>query len=134
MPDGGPEAEAGDAIPDLLGDDPGSAYDQTIADYREAIGRPGAAERMVTLPFGEVPGEVAMDLAAVDLLIHCWDLARATGQSYSPSPAFVDAAAAFTQVSIPPEARDGDAFAAEVPAPRGASALERLIAYTGRRP
>ena len=40
----------------------------------------------------------------------------------------------FAQMSVPPEARDGDAFAAEVPAPRGASALERLIALTGRQP
>ena len=127
-------SEASDAMPDLLGDDPAGAFEQTIADYRDAIGRPDAAERMVTLPFGEMPGQVAMNIAAVDLLIHCWDLARATGQTFTPSAEFVDAAEAFAHVSIPPEARDGDAFAIAVPAPRGASALERLIAFTGRQP
>jgi uncharacterized protein (TIGR03086 family) len=126
--------DASGAMPDLLGDEPAGAFDETIADYRDAIARPGVADRMVTLPFGTMPGQVAMDIAAVDLLIHCWDLARATGQTFRPSPEFVDAAEAFAHVSIPPEARDGDAFAAQVPAPRGASALERLIAFTGRQP
>jgi hypothetical protein len=32
-----------------------------------------------------------------------------------PSPEFVDAAEAFAHGPIPPEARDGDAFAAQVP-------------------
>jgi uncharacterized protein (TIGR03086 family) len=134
MPEGATEAEVTAAMPDLLGDDPAGAFASAIADYRDAIGRPGAADQMVTLPFDRLPGQVAMDIAAVDLLVHSWDLARATGQEYKPSPDLVEAADAFARTAIPPQARDGDAFAAEVPAPAGASPLERLIAFTGRQP
>ncbi len=128
------EAQAVAAMPDFVGADPAGAFDDAIADYREAISRPGAADRLVTLPFAALPGQVAMDVAAVDLLVHSWDLARATGRSFSPSPALVDAADSFARAFITPEARDGDSFAAEIPAPAGASPLERLIAFTGRQP
>lgn len=129
-PTGFPEGDP----PDLVGDDPASAWDDTVADFGAAIRSDGAMERMIPLPFGELPGSVVLELSVFDLLVHSWDLATATGQTFSPPEALVVEAAAFARQAIPPEARDGDTFAAEVDAPPGASALQRLVAFTGRQP
>ncbi|MCE0448265.1 TIGR03086 family metal-binding protein [Streptomyces tricolor] len=40
----------------------------------------------------DLPGAVAGAVVADELVIHGWDLARATGQDYAPDPAALDAA------------------------------------------
>lgn len=48
---------------------------------RTAWSEAGALERMCDFPFlGRAPGGVVLGVHATDLLIHGWDLARATGQ------------------------------------------------------
>src|SRR5690349_7642333 len=68
--------------------DPGwrSVLPQRLDDLVRAGREPGAWEGMteaggVTMP-GEVTGVVALD----ELVLHGWDLARATGQSYTSDP------------------------------------------------
>ena len=46
----------------------------------EAFAAPGALQRVVALPIGEVPAEVALGMALTDAVVHGWDLAAATGQ------------------------------------------------------
>lgn len=121
-------------MPDLLGDDPQTAWKGAIADFDAAVKAPGAMERTVPLPFGQLPAPVALDVAALDLTTHCWDLAQATGQRFAPSDALVEEAAAAARMLISPEARDGDTFAAEVPVAADAPALDRLVAFLGRQP
>jgi Mycothiol maleylpyruvate isomerase N-terminal domain len=41
--------------------------------------RPGALQRVVALPIGEVPAEVALGMALTDAVVHGWDLAADTG-------------------------------------------------------
>jgi uncharacterized protein (TIGR03086 family) len=65
--------------------------------------------------------------------VHGWDLAVATGQTYEPTDELVAEADAFARQAISPAMRDGDTFAAAVEAPPGASTIERLAAFTGRR-
>ncbi|MCZ7529021.1 MAG: TIGR03086 family metal-binding protein [Acidimicrobiia bacterium] len=86
------EVDADDETPDLLGDDPAAALAGMIADFEASAGSPGAMERDVVLPFGTLPAQVALDLVKFDLLIHAWDLARATGQPFDPPAEVVDSA------------------------------------------
>ena len=48
-------------------------------DLLDAVKSPGAIERTISAPIGEMPGEVFARFVAFDGLIHGWDLATATG-------------------------------------------------------
>jgi uncharacterized protein (TIGR03086 family) len=120
-PDAGPDADVRAAFPGAM------------AALQSAINSPAALERTIAAPFGEVPGETFARFVAMDGLVHGWDLAMATGQSYAPSPGVIGAVDAFTRVALTDALRDGDTFADAVEPPAGASALERLVAFTGRR-
>lgn len=96
-----------------------------------AIRAPGAFERSVPWPLGELPGEDMARYVVLDGLVHGWDLSAATGQSYDPPTVLVAAADDFARATID-RYRDGDAFADPVEAPADASPIERLAAYTGR--
>lgn len=117
---------------DLTGDDAFATFRDALEALLAAVKAPGAFDRTVVAPFGEVPGAVIAQFLTLDGMVHAWDLARATGQRYEPSEDLAGEVLAFAHQAIAPEARDGDTFAAEVPAPEGASNLERLVAFTGR--
>lgn len=82
------------------------------------------------------PAEVLGGVAAAELVLHGWDLARATDQPFAADPDAVAATLGFTAVISAPgmeEAR-GSAFAAPVAVPDDASDLERALAQSGRDP
>ena len=115
----------------MLGDDPAAAWARVIADFQTSADAPGAMERDVVLPFATLPAQVALDVAKFDLLVHGWDIARATGQPFDP-PADIVANARATAGMIVDGARDGDTFADAVDAPAGASPIDDLAAFCGR--
>ena len=115
--------------PDLS--DPLASFGPALGDLLAAVAEPGALARTVAAPFGEVDGETFARFIALDGLVHGWDLARATGQPYSPPDDVVAEATTFARATLDP-LRDGTTFAAEVVAPAGATPIERLAAYTGR--
>lgn len=119
--------------PEMLGDDPGIVYDKVMSDLLAAAREPGALDRVLRVPFGDVPAPVLLQFIAFDLIMHSWDLATATGQQYSPPDELVAAADAFARQAIAPEWRDGDTFAAEVEPAASATPLERLVAFSGRQ-
>jgi uncharacterized protein (TIGR03086 family) len=98
-----------------------------------AIRSPGALDRAVAAPFGEMPGDAFARFVVLDGLVHGWDLATATQQTYEPSAALVAAVNAFAHRAIAPAMRDGDTFADALEAPAGATSMERLASFTGRR-
>ena len=126
----GEAAEEYDGV-DVLGDDPAAAWARVIADFEASADAPGAMERDVVLPFATLPAQVALDVAKFDLLVHGWDIARATGQSFDP-PADVVANGQATAEMIVGGARDGDTFKDAVDAPAGASPIDQLAAFCGR--
>jgi uncharacterized protein (TIGR03086 family) len=119
------------ADPDL--DDVLGGFGPALQGLGAAIGAPGALDRTVAAPFGDLSGETFARFVVLDGLVHGWDLATATGQPYEPSTELVAAAQAFAEQALDP-LRDGQTFAAAVEPAAGASPIERLAAYTGRRP
>jgi uncharacterized protein (TIGR03086 family) len=119
------------AMPDMLGDDAVGAWDRVVADFREAVSAPGAMDREVVLPFATLPAQVALDIATFDLLVHAWDLAQATGQSFDP-PDDVVAGGRQVAETVVDGLRDGDTFRDAVDAGPGTSAMDELAAFCGR--
>jgi uncharacterized protein (TIGR03086 family) len=124
----------GDPIPEppAAGNDL-AALRKALDDLNAALKTPGAMERTLVAPFGEVPGAAIASFLTLDGMVHTWDLATATGQRYEPSEELAAEVLAFARQAIAPEMRDGNTFCAEVTVPEGASNLERLVAFTGRR-
>jgi uncharacterized protein (TIGR03086 family) len=115
--------------PDL--DDVLGAFGPTLTTLAEAIHAPGALDRTIAAPFGEVTGEAFARFVVLDGLVHGWDMATATGQAYDPPAALVSAATEFARGALDP-LRDGTTFADATEPPAGATPLEALVAYTGR--
>ena len=123
VPDGG--------MPDMLGEDATGAWDKVIAEFESAVSQPGAMDNEVVLPFATLPAQVALDIASFDLLVHAWDLAQATGQSFDP-PDDVVAGGRQVAEALVGGLRDGDTFADAAAAGDGASSIEQLAAFCGR--
>ena len=120
----------GEALPDDLV----QAFPGAMDDLEAAIASPGALERTIAAPFGEVSGETFARFVAMDGLVHGWDIATATGQAYDPPADVVADVDAFARMALTDDLRDGDTFAAAVEPPTDASPIVRLVAFTGRRP
>jgi len=118
-----PPADTGDVL---------LSFGPVLTDLVTAIGEPGALDRTVQAPFGAVPGETFARFVVLDGLVHGWDLATATGQAYEPPEALVAEVYDFA-VGALESLRDGETFAQPVAPPAGASPIERLAAFTGRR-
>ena len=111
---------------------PAAEFTDTMDQLLAAVRSPGALDRTIPSPLGEVSGDTFARFVAFDALIHGWDLANATGQAWSPSDELVTAVEAFARQAVAPEMRNGQTFKAAVRAPEGASPLERLVAFSGR--
>jgi uncharacterized protein (TIGR03086 family) len=84
----------------------------------------------------EMPAEVAGAVAADELVVHAWDLARATGQELSADPAALEASLGFlTQFQVPGKVVEpGAVFGTVVETGDDASLLDRVIGFSGRDP
>jgi len=83
----------------------------------------------------DLPGEVAGRVAANEVVVHGWDLARATGHDYTCEPGVLQAAYEFVQQAVAqnPDGSEG-LFGRPVSVPDDAPLLDRLIGLTGRDP
>jgi uncharacterized protein (TIGR03086 family) len=120
---------------DPVGDDPAAAYAAVTADTYAAWQEPGALDGMVTLPIGvEVPATVAAGISFFDVLVHGWDLAKATGQDATLDPALAEAAIAVTAGLVTDDIRGVVGFGPAVEVAADASPTDRLVAFLGRQP
>ncbi len=113
--------------------DPIAGVQSALADLAESITAPGALDRTIAAPFGEIDGETFARFVVLDGLVHGWDLATATGQAYDPPSDLVAAVEAFARQALDP-LRDGQTFKPAVQPAADATPIERLAAYTGRQP
>jgi uncharacterized protein (TIGR03086 family) len=129
---GEPLPDMSGPVPDMVGPDPAASAHAARTDFDAALAEPGVMDLTVHLPIGSVPAPVGLQIATFDVLVHCWDLATATGQQFDPPADLVANAQNYAQQLLPPAARDGDTFKTEVIPPASASPLAKLAAYTGR--
>ena len=77
-------------------------------------------------------GVMLLTVHLAELLIHGWDLARATGQQPQFGEPILDVVEPFGKALMPTERPDGMGFAPAAEAPDDASRLDRLAAFYGR--
>ena len=128
------EVLSGEAPDDLVGSDHRASFHAALDSFGSALAATDDLERELTLPFGTMPAAAALQLLSGDLLVHCWDLATATGQPFDPPEDFVGSALAFFPVAIPADNRSPETFGPVVAVPEGSSAITRLLGYSGRTP
>ncbi|MFP5372671.1 MAG: TIGR03086 family protein, partial [Actinomycetes bacterium] len=83
-----------------------------------------------------MPGEVAGIVALNEVIVHGWDIARATGQPYEADAEHVEVCIS-TMGPQPGEERpvgDSVAFGRPVDVPVDAPPIDRLVAVLGRDP
>ena len=102
-----------------------AADDQWLDAYRESAAAVAAAwqdrallEKPAVLPFGEVPGAVALGIHTVEAIVHGWDLATATGQPAAIDPELCAVAWKHAQLVDDSLRGPGRAFGAARPCPR----------------
>ena len=133
-------AAAGE-VPDQ---DPGAAVagPDSAARFRAAADRMIDAwqslgtDRTVQLgPGRELPAAMLVTMTATEYLTHGWDLATGAALPVPYSPDEAEETLRRTQQTLRPEFRGaGKAFAAVVPVPDDAPAIDRFIGFVGRRP
>ncbi|HEU0022615.1 MAG TPA: TIGR03086 family metal-binding protein [Dehalococcoidia bacterium] len=109
------------------------AFDAATAKALTAAKAPGALAKQCKTPVGEMTGGQFMMMVAGDLCVHAWDLAKATGQDTKLDPKLAEVShAVFSPMAQ--FARQAGAFGPEVKVPANASAQDKLLAMTGRKP
>lgn len=103
--------------------------DALVAAWRDPDARAG----MTAVGGVELPGAVAAVVALDELVLHGWDLARATGQPYSVDGASAAACLGWVREMARPEGVPG-LFGPPVPVPPDAPVLDRLLGVSGRDP
>ncbi len=88
---------------------------------------------IVTVPWGQIPGAIAMAVYTAEVMTHTWDLATALGVAVDWDEDVAAAALATVQFGLPASARGDDVpFGAVVPTADDAPSIVKLAAWMGR--
>ncbi|MFG2318385.1 TIGR03086 family metal-binding protein [Streptomyces tendae] len=107
---------------------------KVLGELADAWREPDAWTGMTRAGGIDLPGDVAGAVVADELVIHGWDLARATGQDYAPDPAALQAAYGLLAAAAQESDRDQGMFGPVVAVPADAPLLERAVGLSGRDP
>ena len=130
----GGRADPEDTVVDHTRPDPGTNYLASAESVLAAWAEPGAMERRCHMPFGDVPAPAAVSIHFLDLVVHGWDLARATGQDATIDPDLAAEALDISHDLLSPELRELGMFGpGDVPASADDLLHDRLVAFMGRR-
>lgn len=117
---------------DLVGDNPIAAYKEA-ADLARSAATADAIAASHQTPIGEMPGAGLAGFTTLDVLVHGWDLAKATDQPAAFDEELVAHCFGFAQQAIPDQMR-GPLIGALVPVPDTAPPIDRLVGFMGRQP
>jgi uncharacterized protein (TIGR03086 family) len=127
---------AGERPPDVhtdhLGEDPAAAVRGSGAALAAAFSQPGLLERRFPSPFGETSGASLAQHVINELLVHAWDLARATGQPTDLVPEVALEAERVLRRWMETLPGLRTMYGAEHPAPPDATAADRVAGLLGR--
>lgn len=118
--------------PGVYGWVPKAEFHTAMDGLLDAVKSPGAMERTISTPMGDVPGEAFARFVALDGLIHGWDLASSTGQEFPVPDAVTSAVHEFAHDALTADLRGSGAFEDPSMPPAGATQLEQLAAFSGR--
>ncbi len=120
---------------DRLGDDPAEGFRAAGRKLHDALCASGALEEEFDTPMvGMQPGAMIVHMRINELLVHGWDLARATGQPADLPEDLSEQALMMWRKRLEGRPREATPFAAERAVPDGAPASDRLAAFLGRQP
>jgi uncharacterized protein (TIGR03086 family) len=128
-----PMAPGGLPGTDLAGEDPVAAYAEASAAALAAARTGDTLTRVHTTPLGDMPGPAPAGFTTLDMLVHGWDLAKATGRPVGLDGTLAAHVLAFAEQAITPGSRApriGPALPVAVTAPL----TDRLVAFLGRQP
>jgi uncharacterized protein (TIGR03086 family) len=117
---------------DVLDGDPLKAYRAGV-EVLLAAADVGALDRAHTTPLGDMPGAVLGGFTTLDIAVHGWDLARATGQAPAVGDALAETVLAFARQTLTAETR-APRIAPEIAVGIDATATDRLVGFLGRQP
>ncbi|WP_406135770.1 TIGR03086 family metal-binding protein [Streptomyces sp. NBC_01089] len=109
-----------------------TALPRQLADLIAAWHSPGAWEGETRAGGFTLPAVVAGRIALNELVVHGWDLARATGQRYAPDPASLGVS--YALLGQPDSPTRAPAFGPAVEVARDAPFVDRVIGLSGRSP
>jgi uncharacterized protein (TIGR03086 family) len=119
---------------DIIGDDASLAVTAAAKENLASWRQPGAFEGDRSYFFGIFPATSAAMLNLEEVVVHNWDVAKATGLELVIDPA-VGQMIYDWGVSIPLDGfRDHGAFGPEVAVSASASIVDRLVGLLGRQP
>lgn len=141
----------GEGVEEVPGDDWVAAFAAAGDDVARAWLDDANLSRTITLPWAEAPGADILAMYVSEVVLHTWDLARATGQAPTWDDDVVATGFAALQVGLPDEGRveafeearahmpEGTEdftypFAAALPVADDAAGIDRLVAWSGRDP
>jgi uncharacterized protein (TIGR03086 family) len=105
-----------------------------LAGLAAAWADPAAWQGTASAGGATLPAEIMGVVALNELVVHGWDLARATGQPYRPDEASLAACRAMLAPTVDhPEQRDG-IYGPVVAVPPAAPLLDQVVGLAGRHP
>ena len=118
--------------PMTLTEAPWVAFPPLVDRHAAAWAEPGAWEGETPFASSTFPAQLAGMITIMELTVHGWDLATATGQPFTADD---DVIATVTAVvgQIADVARANGSFGPEIEPAADATPLERLLALTGRK-
>ena len=112
-----------------------AAYQAAAARARAAWADDAKLDALFEVPWGKVPGRIAVSGYVQEITVHGWDLAQATAQPTELDPDLASWVLAVAQRILPPEPRGGEVpFGPVVPVPPNAGVYAQLAAWLGRQP
>jgi uncharacterized protein (TIGR03086 family) len=117
-------------------DETDSVERQIVAAARPAVDawhRHGLGGMVMVGP-NEAPAAVIAGVLSIEFLVHAWDYAMATGRDVDAKDSLAEYVLGLAREIITPEGRTNAGFNPPVDVPADASALEQLVAFTGRNP